>query len=186
MVFAVIKAWHVAGKQRTNAAGHDFRPWATTLELDYCAILLNAVPLLLDGHRETLNRMSDVALTGPRAVALAVGRKDKTDRWLRAHELVKIIDDSGGTTLPGLPEGGDLNDDRIWTAVIQGVGRYMAKCFGEDNVVTIDNFRIERKETYHVVHPRDTKEYNCASTPIAPQPEPAAHRTSRMAAPQAH
>ena len=31
-VFAIIKAWHEAGKPRTNETRHDFRRWATTLD----------------------------------------------------------------------------------------------------------------------------------------------------------
>jgi len=26
-VFAIAKVWHAAGRPRTNATGHDFRPW---------------------------------------------------------------------------------------------------------------------------------------------------------------
>jgi hypothetical protein len=167
-VFAVVKAWHDAGKPRSDTTCHDFRPWAATL--DWIVQNIFKAGPLLDGHRETQVRMSSPSLNWVRDVALAVRNGGHLGAWLRANDLVEIISESSGTELPGLPEGGDLADEDVKKKVLQAVGRRMAQCFGHDQVRTLDGFKIERKETDDPINRRTTREY-CFLV-VTPLPEP--------------
>jgi hypothetical protein len=167
-VFAVIKAWHDAGKPRSETTSHDFRPWAPAL--DWIVQNVFKAGPLLDGHRETQVRMSSPSLNWVRDVALAVRNGGHLGTWLRANDLVEIISESSGTELPGLSEGGDLADEDVKKKVLQAVGRRMAQCFGHDQVRTLDGFKIERKETDDPINRRTTREY-CFQV-VASSPEP--------------
>gem|GEM_PF-1616184 len=144
-VFAVIKAWHAAGKPRTTETRHDFRPWAQTMDW-ITRNLLNAGPLM-DGHRETQARMTNPILNWLRDVALEVIRARQTGVWWRAGEIVDLIAETGIET-PGLPEHGDVTDPETRKAAQQSTGRRLSLCFRAGDVVTLDGIRIERRETY--------------------------------------
>jgi hypothetical protein len=175
-VFAVVKAWHAAGKPRTDTTGHDFRAWAKSL--DWIVQNIFQAGALLDGHRETQARMATPVLNWLRHVALAVRDGGYLGTWLRANDLVDIVALRPDTDLPGLPEHGDLVDDDVRKKILQAVGRRMAQCFGADSVLDIDTFRIERKETEDLLNRRTTREYcfqtteeaveKCAYAPDAP------------------
>ena len=166
-VFAVVKAWHAAGKPRTEATGHDFRAWAG--RLDWIAQnLLQAGPLL-EGHRETQVRMATPVLNWLRDVALAVRDSGYLGTWLRASDLVDIIAQRPDAELPGLPEGADLTEDEVKKKVLQAMGRRLAQCFGTSSVREIDNFRIERKETPDAQNRRTTREYCFQAVETAPE-----------------
>lgn len=165
-VFAVVKAWHAAGKPRTDTTGHDFRAWAGKLDW-VVQNILRAGPLL-EGHRQTQVRMATPVLNWLRDVALAVRDGGYLGTWLRANDLVDIISQQPDTELPGLPEGADLTDDEVKKRVLQAVGRRMAQCFGGDSVREIDNFKIDRKETVDIVNRRTTREYCFQAAEPAP------------------
>jgi hypothetical protein len=179
-VFAVVKAWHAAGKPRTDTIGHDFRAWSGRLDW-IVQNIFHAGPLL-EGHRETLVRMATPVLNWLRDVTLAVRDGGYLGTWLRANDLVDIIAMRPDAELPGLPEGADLTDEEVKKKVLQAVGRRMAQCFGADSIRMIDNFTIARKETTDVLNRRTTREYcfqaaepvpeGCAYAPGAPM----AHR----------
>ena len=156
-VFAVVRAWHAAGKPQTDITGHDFRAWAGRLDW-IVQNILRAGPLL-DGHRETQVRMATPVLNWLRDVALAIRNSGFLGTWLRANDLVEIISQKSDTELPGLPDGSDLADDEIKKTVLRAIGRRMAQCFGVEGVRTIDGFRIERKETADPLERRTTREY---------------------------
>jgi hypothetical protein len=144
-VFAVLRAWHDAGKPRTTETRHDFRAWAQTL--DWIVRNLFQAGALLDGHRETQIRMSVPVLNWLRDVALAVRQADQMGLWLRASALIDIIADRPGVELPGVPEGADLNDDDVRKKSLQAVGRKLSQCFGGAGERIIDGIRIARRES---------------------------------------
>jgi hypothetical protein len=166
-VFAVVKAWHAAGKPRTDTTGHDFRAWAGKLDW-IVQNILNAGPLL-EGHRQTQVRMATPVLNWLRDVALAVRDGGLLGTWLRAGDLVDIIAPRPDTELPGLPEGADLADEEVKKKVLQAAGRRMAQCFGTDGVREIDAFRIERKETVDPLNRRTTREYCFQGAEMPPE-----------------
>jgi hypothetical protein len=166
-VFAVIRAWHAAGKLRTEERRHDFRPWAQTLDW-ITQNLLDAGPLL-DGHRETQDRMANPALNWLRDVAIEVIRDGRYGVWLRTSELVDLAA-FAGIEIPGLPEGGDLTNPETRKSVNQAVGIKIKSCFRTGDTLTIDGMVIERREqkdqTYNSV-----KEYRFVPV-VQPTPGP--------------
>ncbi|MBC7818470.1 MAG: hypothetical protein IAG10_16410 [Planctomycetaceae bacterium] len=142
-VFAVVKAWHVAGKPRTTETRHDFRRWATTL--DWIAQHLLLCPPLLDGHRETQQRMATPALTWLRDVALAVAKAGKVGQWLRTYELLDVAE-SAGLDLPGAKDDTNLDDEASRAKVLRAIGKKLGGCFREDKA-TIDDVTIQRRQS---------------------------------------
>jgi hypothetical protein len=166
-VFAVVKAWHAAGKPRTDDARHDFRAWAG--RLDWIVQNIFRAGPLLEGHRETQVRMSTPVLNWLRSVALAVRTSGQMGLWLRANSLIDIANASG-TELPALPEGADIADEEVHTKVLQGIGRRMAQCFGAGKVRVIDGFEIQRRELDDPQNRRTTREYCFRAVVNAPEP----------------
>lgn len=170
-VFSVVRAWHAAGCPRTDEHRHDFRAWAQPL--DWIAQnLLEAGPLM-DGHRETQQRMTNPALNWLRDVALAVVRAQRSDMWLRAGHLVDLLAEAG-VDLPGLPEGGDPSESTIRKSAQQAVGRKLGQCFRNGDVVAIDNFTIRRQTTYNEQYRSDTYEYRFSAAGHGPGDGPIA------------
>ena len=144
-VFAIVKAWHAAGKPRTTETRHDFRPWAQSL--DYIVQnLLGAAPLM-EGHQETQDRMTNPALNWLRDVAQAVVGAGKAGEWLRAYAILDIIGDDTGVEIPGLTDGANVEDDNVRGAVLGVMGRRFKKCFGDRESVEIGLLRIDRIES---------------------------------------
>ena len=162
-VFAVIRAWHEAGKPRTKETRHSFRAWAQTLDW-ITQNLLEAGPLL-DGHSETQARMTNPVQNWLRDVALEVSRAKQSGVWLRANELVDLLSETG-IEMPGLSEGGDLGDSATRMAVLQATGRKMGLCFKAGDVVGIDGMTIERRETLGGEHYKSVKEYRFTFPPM--------------------
>lgn len=156
-VFAVVKAWHAAGKPRTDTTGHDFRPWAG--RLDWIVQNIFQAGPLLEGHRQTQVRMATPVLNWLRDVALAVRDGGLLGAWLRAGDLIELVSQKSGAELPGLPEGGDLADEEVKTKVLQAVGRRMAQCFGADDRCQVDGFLIVRESLDDAAHSRSIKRY---------------------------
>ncbi len=171
-IFAIVRAWHEAGKPRTTETRHDFRPWAQVLDW-ITRNLLDAGPLL-DGHRETQARMTNPVLNWLRDVALEVIRARQAGAWLRASDLVDLIAESG-TETPGLPEHGDLTDPETRKAAQQATGRRLHLCFRAGDVLTLDGMTIERREEYNSASRFTVKEYRF--TPAADEPGRIAART---------
>jgi hypothetical protein len=144
-VFAVVRAWHAAGKTRTNETRHDFRAWAQTLDW-IVQNLLGAAPLM-DGHQETQERMTNPAMNWLRDVAQVVVRASKGNEWLKTHQILDLIDDAGDVEIPGLADGGNIEDGNARGPVLTAMGWRFKKCFGDRDSVQIDQVQIERSES---------------------------------------
>jgi len=155
-VFAVIRAWHQAGKPKTDETSHDFRPWARTLDW-IVQNILGAGPLL-DGHRDTQVRMSTPGLNWLRDVALAVRRADALDQWLRTNRILDIMANAS-VEVPGADEQTDFADDEVRKKALQAIGRRMSKCFEGHNPWVIDGIEIMRQEHVDAELRRSIKEY---------------------------
>jgi hypothetical protein len=166
-VFAVIRAWHKAGKPRTRETRHDFRGWAQTLDW-ICQHLLDAGPLL-DGHKETQERMTNPVLNWLRDVALEVVQAKQCGQWLRAGDIVEIISDTE-TETPGLSEGQDLTDEATRKGVLQASGRKLGMCFRAGEVVNIDGIEIERQVSKDLELRKDLKTYRFTAAPMKTEP----------------
>lgn len=170
-VFAVVRAWHAAGKPRSQECRHDFRPWAQRLDWIVQEIL-HAAPLL-EGHRETQARIANPNLNWLRDVALAVRRAGYLGQWGRANNLVDVVSDSPDVEVPGLPEGGDINDEETRKKVLQGLGRKLALCFAGEDTITIDDMVVTRRESQDSIG-RPVREYrfeiDVSGSRYAPEP----------------
>lgn len=144
-VFAIVRAWHEAGKPHTSETRHDFRPWAQTLDW-ITQNLLDAGPLL-DGHDEVKARMTNPVMGWLRDVALEVIRARQSGGWLRAGDVVDLLAETA-TETPGLPEHGDLTDAETRKAAQQSTGRRLSICFRAGETITMDGMTIERRESY--------------------------------------
>ena len=152
-VFALVKAWHRAGKPTTNAKGHDFRRWAGVMDW-IVQKLFQAAPLL-DGHQEAQARVSNPHLGWLRDVTLAVIRARRTDEWLRASAIMEIMDDAG-VEIPGVKGGTTIEDEEVHKVARQQLGRRLSKCFQSagpqpsdapsNNVcINVDSHLVERE-----------------------------------------
>ena len=139
-VFAVIRAWHAAGKPRTAEVRHDFREWAQTLDWIVQNILQEAP--LIDGHSEAQERVSNPALTWLRRVALAVEADHRLDEEIMAGSIGELCEDHG-IEIPGLRDAGDEGGRN------KRVGILMKKAFGEAEEIAIDRYHVKRTETDH-------------------------------------
>jgi hypothetical protein len=163
-VFTIIRAWYKAGKPRTRETRHDFRAWAQSL--DWITLNLLGAGPLLDGHKETQERMTNPALNWLRDVALEVTRLNHNERWLRAGEIVEIISETEIET-PGLSEGQDIADEASRKCVLQAVGRKLRQCFNASEVVMLDDIEVTRQIIKDQTTSRDIKEYRFSEGPIA-------------------
>ena len=166
-VFAIVKAWYEADMPKTNETRHDFRAWAQALDW-ITRNLLDAGPLL-DGHRETQERMTNPVLNWLRDVALEVIRAKQADCWLRTGDMVELIADTEIDT-PGMPEHGDLTDHDTRKKAQQATGRRLASCFRAGDVVKLDGMTVERREEYEIELHKNAKEYRVTSAPMESRP----------------
>jgi hypothetical protein len=155
-VFAVIRAWHAAGRPRTNETRHDFRLWAQVMDW-IVQNLFDAAPLL-EGHREAQNRVTTPYLNWLREVALAVIRQERAGTWMFASGLFNVIRRDGNIDVPGLRESASIEDEAARNAVLQQIGRRLSDAFGAEDRLTIDRLIIER-ETYRDEHRRERHRY---------------------------
>jgi hypothetical protein len=136
-VFAVVRAWHDAGKQATKETRHDFRQWAQILDW----IIRNVFNLepLMDGHEAAQERVSNPALSWLRSVALALESAGELGQDFSASRLCEIGEEHG-IEIPGLRQEADE------IAARQHIGRIMAKVFRDGDAIDVDGFCITRGE----------------------------------------
>ena len=141
-VFAVIRAWAAAGRPMDVDAGHDFKGWARTLGWIIKNVFAEAP--LCEGVRETQARMSNPNRGWVREVAIMALRQGLQGQPLRAHQIVRLLEDCGAD-VPGVEPGSELSDDENFRRANQAVGKKFASAFGKDSdVLAIDDMIISR------------------------------------------
>jgi len=176
-VFAIVKAWHQAGRPTTNEGRHSFGRWARTL--DWIVQNIFGCAPLLDGHTETQARMANPALGWLRSVAIRAKKARRLSVALRTHHILDLLEDSD-IEIPGFREGADINSDDTRSAVLQAIGRKLTKCFGPSDEITLDNISVVRGEDIDREKGRTVKTYafkELDSPPIVP-PIPPMHPLS--------
>jgi len=156
-VFAVVRAWYAAGKPLSDEVRHDFRKWAKTIDW-IVQNLLGQAPLL-DGHRETQQRMANPSLNWLRDVALAVKRDGRLGCRLHASELLDILAADGTVEIPGIPADGNIESEPRRKSALQAVGKRLGHCFKNDSSASVDGLNIERLLEHDIVAQRDNKIY---------------------------
>jgi len=76
--------------------------------LDWIVQNLLSQPPLMDGHHETLRRMTSRHLSWLRDVALAVIQQGRAGKWLLAADILDVIASSPSIEIPGHHDGADL------------------------------------------------------------------------------
>lgn len=141
-VFAVVRAWHAAGKPRIPGQPHDFRAWAEIM--DWISInLLDAGPLL-DGHRAAQGRTANPTLNWLREAAMAVDKMGLLGQWLKPGTIVGAMEDTG-RDIPGSGNGHGMEEDESPVQAWRTAGRRLGKCFGMHGTVAVDNWTVERQ-----------------------------------------
>lgn len=134
-VFAVVKAWHAAGKPRTLDTRHDFRTWAQPLDW-IVQNIFQAAPLM-DGHQQAQERVSNPVMNWLRAIALEVDRQGQLGQPLSASELYELGDAAG---IPVLDLPLQANEDRA----IKMIGKRLGTVFAAADRINCDQYQIER------------------------------------------
>lgn len=147
-VFAVVRAWAAAGRPMEADRGHDFRGWARTM--DWIVTRVFGGTPLCNGVRETQARMANPNRGWAREVALAAIRGGCAGRPMRAHQIVRMLEDIGAE-LPGVEPGSDMSDDANFRKANQAVGRRLSVAFGRPagdapDVLGIDDMTITRSK----------------------------------------
>ena len=138
-VFAVIRAWHAQGCQRTDETRHDFREWAQIV--DWIAQNIFKIVPVMEGHLQAQERVSNPALVWLRAVALAVNETGELDCALTATDIFGLCD-STDITVPGLRPDADEDKGK------KVIGTIMAKLFRDHDTLEVDGFAVTREERY--------------------------------------
>jgi len=170
-VFAIVRAWHKAGKPLIKESRHDFRRWEGIL--DWIVQNLLHGESIMKGHRDTQLRMADPWLTWLRELVLTIEKSGKASQWLRTHHLLDILDDAG-LEIPGVEENDHSGNQSIRDKALLSLGQRLAKCFGPaGTTLEVDHLVIVRKETTDT-QGRKRKEYlvklaNRDSSPASPR-----------------
>jgi hypothetical protein len=78
-------------------------------------------------------------------------RRGRASEWLTATDILRILD-AAGLEIPGLRDGENLEDDRIWEKCRQQIGKRLGRCFttdggfGSEDLLGIDGLSIQREE----------------------------------------
>jgi hypothetical protein len=155
-VFAVIRHWHAKGCPKSTETGHDFRAWAQTL--DWIISNIFGGKPMLEGHRDTQERMTNPALSWLRDVAIEAIRQDKTETFWRAYDLIDMLSETQ-IEIPGMKDHDDVSDETIRKQALQTIGRRMGQCFRKGDKIRIDGMVIERRECYVPSISKNVKEY---------------------------
>jgi hypothetical protein len=153
-VFAVVKHWHSMGKPKTDETRHDFEEWRGVLDW-IVKNIFGAAPLL-DGHKETQQRMVSPDLTWLRELMLLVEQEGRASEWLATSPLMGMLDEAG-LKVPGLKEGESLADEFVQKRCRQVTGQVLGRCFRSVGItvedgdetndeITVDGLVIKRKE----------------------------------------
>lgn len=143
-VFTIISAWFDAGKPRTNETRHDFREWVQTLDW-ICQKLFNTHPIM-DGHRETQERITNPGLNWLRDVALIIFRKDP-DTLLKVSDILNHIEFED-IEIPGLTNDQEV-DESNRSAIWMAIGRKISQCLNGKDKIELDGMVIIRDVTYN-------------------------------------
>jgi hypothetical protein len=151
-VFAVVRHWFNSGKPATDDYRHDFQEWCSAL--DWIIQNIFDLPLLLDGHMEEQDRISNPHLSWLREVALAVSKSSRLDEALRPGEIVDLC----GARGVEIPRARNIVDDNQRSLI---AGRILNGLFSESQSLVVGGFcvRHDSKEEYDENRNRKTRHY---------------------------
>ena len=135
-VFSVIRAWHKAGKLRTNEACHDFKEWVQIM--DWIVQNLLGLAPLMDGHLEAQQMVSNPDMVMLRQVCNAMDRGDALGEPQTSLEIAEVCEGEN-IEIPGLRNTGDLMKGA------RQIGSCLGRLFDRSNSMEVEGFRVERQ-----------------------------------------
>jgi hypothetical protein len=163
-VFAIIRHWHSLGCPKSAESGHDFRAWAQTL--GWITSNIFGLKPMMEGHRDTQERMTNPALSWLRELAIEIVRIGKTETFCRTSDIIDMLSETQ-IEIPGMRDHDDISDEVIRKKALQTVGRRMGQCFRKGDKIVIDGMVIERRDSYVPSIGKNTKEYAFFAPEIA-------------------
>jgi len=136
-VFAVIRPWHAQGMPGTNELRHDYREWVQ--KLDWIVQNVFGLAPIMDGHREAQEQVSNPSLIWLRSLAIAVAQNAELGRWFSATQIY-VLCENLDISIPGLVDGADEGK------AVKVIGMIMAKLFGEQHSIVVDDYEVRREE----------------------------------------
>ena len=182
-VVAIGRAWGKRGYKTTLETRHDFRKWCRCL--DWILQNIFDLPPLMDGHKETQQRVSNPNLNLLRDIGNLVTHSSKQGEWLRANDLLDLMEDKE-MVIQLVKEGEDFSDDVVRTKALTSLGRKIGSCFKSQHEISIDSIKIERLITKQSrgdgSGPQDVKEYRFTplSSPYKASKKPLAASNASM------
>lgn len=134
-IFAVIREWHRRGTPMTTEARHHFRNWVQSLDW-IVQNIFTTVPLM-DGHRESQQRVSNPDMGFLRSLAIALELSEGLGRVQQASDLAQTCLGEG-IEIPGLSRHFDADEYTLQ------IGRVMKRLFRKSEIVEVDGFRVRR------------------------------------------
>ncbi len=162
-VFAIIRAWHRAGKPLSEEGRHDFRDWAGTCDW-MVRELFQAAPLM-DGAEEAKKRITNRYFAWLRQVAIHVEEAGQGGEWLRSNRILDILIRAADVDIPGVGDNDDPTEDKVRTKALQQIGRRLGLCF-QGNCVVVDGIKVKR-ETENDSNGHQVRTY-CFTRPASP------------------
>ena len=138
-IYAILNEWLRLGKPKTNEIRHDFREWCQTIDWIVQNVFHGAP--MMDGHEQAQERTSNASLTFLRLLALEIKEQKGLNKDLTASQVFEIADQAG-IAIPGIHEATRNNAE----SGRKTIGGLMAKLFGREGSVEIEEFSVTRKE----------------------------------------
>jgi hypothetical protein len=125
-VFAVVRHWYAAGKQRTADTRHDLREWCQVG--DWIVVNVFKSAALMDGHDEAKQRASNSSLVFFRSLAVKLEAEGRLDVQLTATNIADFCEEAD-IVIPNLSEANRLDPKhrrtqvgKLMKAVLEGAG----------------------------------------------------------------
>ncbi len=125
-VFAVVRHWHDAGKQRTNDTRHDLREWSQVG--DWIVVNVFRGARLMDGHEEAKQRASNSSLAFFRSLAVKLEAEGRLNVELTATNIADFCEEAD-IVIPNLSQANNRDPQhrrtqvgKLMKAVLDGAG----------------------------------------------------------------
>ena len=123
--------------------------------------LLEAGPIM-DGHRETQERMTNPTMSWLRDVALEIIKAKKTGVCLQAKDILTHISETEMEDVLISKKESAIGED-MHKAKLQAIGRKMAICFRSGETLNLDGIIVERIKKHDILYGKETSSYRFTS-----------------------
>lgn len=136
----IIREWVESGMPTTPEKRHPFHQWAQPL--DWIVQNYFELPPLLEGNEAAQERVQNPSLVFVRQLSILVEKDNMVNKPLKAKDLAELCT-SSGVSIPGLEGKMDLAHEK---QQFQRIGQIMVTAFANKTELTIEGFRIVKKQ----------------------------------------